>query len=95
MSRILCSIAFVLGLMVGMAIAILTYLLILSPHSPSTRPTGRLRGYISGVGSGDDSSDENGNQNDEESGLIQSNSSSPNGEPSPLFIPWARDAGVN
>jgi hypothetical protein len=90
MSYTLCMLAFVLGLMIGTFITTLIYLLVLSRRSTNARPIGGIRRYILGANSSDASSDGNGDD-DEESGLMQSNSSSPNGEPSPLFIPRARD----
>jgi hypothetical protein len=94
MSHTLCFTAFVLGLMFGMATTILTYLLIRYTHSQNTRPTNGLRRSILRVSSSANINSENGNQDDEQSSLIQSNSSTPNGEPSPLFIPRARDMRV-
>jgi hypothetical protein len=94
MSHTLCILAFVLSLMVGTFLTTLIYLLVRSKHSTNARPTGSIRPYILGAKNSDTSSDGNGDD-DEESGLVQTNSSSPNGEPSPLFIPRAREKGVN
>jgi hypothetical protein len=82
--------SFILGILTSLLI----YLLVRYIHSQNTRPTSGLHRSILRVSSNADTSSKNGNQDDEESSLIQSHSSSPNSEPSPLFIPRARDMRV-